>query len=658
MSQLLSPVITLANAIRFKTKFLILAVMFYLPLFITSSWIIVEQQRLLTQYHHELDGFYLIERVMELENKIAGVRSSSTDLPTVSLQLDHFSKALSDSVLFNQLMPQVSLLTKQWQQAKNQLTSESFTTYQSLYSKTLALREDIAALSGLSRESDAKAFYLLEIGESRLPNLIEYLKRFQDLTNLVVTDGFNAERYTEMVAQQNRLLEINHQLEKSLEQLTRVTDGELNDYIQINNELTAQITRYINTINNKVIQPDEVSITIGQSHQLANKTTEKVLASKQLTNELLTSRIEQLKSTSRRNLALVCMIIILVIVTTSYLLVGIYWSLKTNVQQIRAAAERMGEGDFSKPLNINTYDELGDIGQSFSLMQSKVNQLLMLLQNDVVNLKAASENIHQLTDTMQINIASQQQETHQVAQAVGQVTASVNNIADHTDEAKGVTDTASEYVHQGQSIVVDTAQAITAIAQEVNQSAQVINELADNSTNIGRFVDVIREIAEQTNLLALNAAIEAARAGEQGRGFAVVADEVRTLANRTQEATAEIQRIITVLQAGAEQAVIAMKQGVDKADLGVEKTQQVQESFTLVTQSVKNIVHATLGISSAVIQQREMVLSIDKNTNNIALGSDNILNAANEAALAGGHLSSLADNLSSQLQQFRLENTG
>ncbi|MEW6990488.1 methyl-accepting chemotaxis protein [Colwelliaceae bacterium 6441] len=655
MTFFLRPAIALSNSLRFKAKFFLLAGMFYLPLLACFYWIVHDQLSLLKQYEYELAGFEQIERVLAIESAIATTRSKPNQALAVTSNLEQLQSNLSDTQKFISLTKQTSDLLTSWQNNQNKLTPENFALYNLFYSQTLSLRENIAALSGLTRESDVISFYLMEAGEQHLPSLIEYTTRYQDLIDQIIAQGFSAESYTLIVALDNRINEFRLKFSKTIEQLSRVSNDELNGHIQQARQIIVGIKNYQQVINTQVIEPDDISLTINEAKRLASEQIIEIKRYKHATNTLFKNRIKTLQQQSSSAMWLLSIAIFIVIIGSCYLLLAIYHSLRSNVNAINLAAERLGNGDFTEVLRISAKDELGDIAESFAVMQNKIQQLLNSVEGDVIELRTAANDIYQLTGDMQKNIATQQQETHSVVAAISQVSDSVRTIAQNTDGAQQLTELANKNVTNGQTIVKDTGENISDISQEVNKSASVINNLAEHSSEITGFVKVIREIADQTNLLALNAAIEAARAGEQGRGFAVVADEVRTLASRTQDSTAEIQRIIEQLQKGASDSVLAMKQGVEKAELGVEKTEQVQSTFSEVTNNVGSIVTATVEISTAVMQQREMVSGIDENTTNIAKGADEVMQSANKAAEAGHNLSTLADHLSNQLEQFTLK---
>jgi methyl-accepting chemotaxis protein len=649
MSAFLKPAISLSNALRFKAKFILLASVFLLPIFIGSWWIVQEQSTLIAQHHKELQGLEQIQQAVMLEKSIANTRLSSSELSKIKNQISQLNSP--DNVYS-------SALLKAWQilldSKRNDEDDNQAERYSKVYEQSLSLRENIAALSGLTRENDAIAFYLAEASSQRIPALLEYLKRIEMVSDQIITNGFDAQNYTLVVALDKRLDELQVQLAKTTMQLERVTDDELSAYQSKFREFNQNLNEYQQTLHQKMIDPDDISINKIQASQLANsayQVTEHLL---QASDELLFFRINTLNHKSEQALWILAIMLTLVILMICYLLMGIYYSLIQNVNAINQAAENLGEGDFSQLLTVKANDELGDIATNFSQMQQKIHQLLAAFSGDINQLRDSANNIHQLTDDMEKSIALQQQNTHHMVQSINEVNGSVQVICESTAATQQLTEQTSEHANQGKSIISDTAQTITNISAEVNTSAGIIDELAGYSNDIGQFVNVIKEIADQTNLLALNAAIEAARAGEQGRGFAVVADEVRTLASRTQESTAEIQRIIELLQSGTRRSVDAMHQGVAMAEQGVEKTSLVNTTFSEVTNNVEEIVGATLQISTAVNQQEAMVKGMAQNTDSIAQGADQVMQSAKNAAHAGGSLLELADHLSQQLAQFKL----
>ncbi|MDZ4261442.1 MAG: methyl-accepting chemotaxis protein, partial [Pseudomonadota bacterium] len=301
-----------------------------------------------------------------------------------------------------------------------------------------------------------------------------------------------------------------------------------------------------------------------------------------------------------------------------------------------------------------TKDELGEMAVNINLMLIAFQQVCQEMIAAAFQLAAASEELAASTEESSVAVGRQSSETEQVATAMNQMSTSMQEVANSTASAVDAVTSADNEANEGRKVVVLSIDAIRALAGEVDRASLVIEELSVDSQNIGSVMDVIRGIAEQTNLLALNAAIEAARAGEQGRGFAVVADEVRTLAKRTQESTAEIQQTIDKLQARANSAVTVMQESKRKADAGMGAASSADHSLTKITSAVSTINGIMLQIASAAEEQSVVAEEINRSLTAIRDVSSEVGLGAGQTAEASNDIAQLATNLQGMVSRFKV----
>lgn len=313
-----------------------------------------------------------------------------------------------------------------------------------------------------------------------------------------------------------------------------------------------------------------------------------------------------------------------------------------------------GEGDLTKRIDIDTNDEVGQLATHVNTFIEKLRSLLLDTQQQSISLDTASAELSRVSEETHQEILQEKDEVDNVSTAVTEMASTVMEISRNAQEATSATDTVNELTVKGVTLSNTAQEGMTILSEHINNASQVVSGLEQESSNIGSVVDVINGIAEQTNLLALNAAIEAARAGEQGRGFAVVADEVRSLASRTQESTDDIRNMIDRLQQIALQAAQMMEKGKDQVSRSTEQTDEVLRAFNDISTSVALVQDQNHQIATATEQQTIVAEDINTNLNSINALVNNTSDHANELAKEAQLLRDLSATLNKTVSVFKL----
>lgn len=370
----------------------------------------------------------------------------------------------------------------------------------------------------------------------------------------------------------------------------------------------------------------------------------------------VTYSLDQMNSAIRANMINVAMVELLLfiigILVISYILNRV---VIRPVNDFANTLDEIGkEQNFNLRVAVKSDDEIGKMSAAMNSLLENVHQSLQQVSSTVLKLSSSSSRINDIANQTTQAVLHQQDQTRSVASAIEQMEASTHSVSNSSAQSVEASDLALHESNEGTKVTAHAIQAIEKLRKDIDEASNVIQKLDDQAQNVSTVLQVIKNIAEQTNLLALNAAIEAARAGEQGRGFAVVADEVRTLASRTQASTEEIYKIIDGLQVDAKNAVDVMQSSLESAGQGVEQVQNTSNALNTIAAEIRRINNMNHEVANAVQEQSQMASNIERNIMAINESSEDSSEHARHLSQVSNELTSLAHELEIMLKRFKL----
>ena len=666
MKALMSPAIALMNRLSYNQKFALISILWLLPI-VVLGWVLFNQlQQEINGSKSELLGsesyFALIGLNQGLQRQV--------DFESLNRQRQNaaFSDAISQSKTSNRQISE-ELLSSQSGTLQEQLEAV-VSIVKSI--ETIPQAMDIASQRNsyqkLSTDFERQLSSIARSTKLALDPDPYLQQRYQLVNNLnlglSITLG-KARTYGVYSLYDGNLSflasdELNRQYEALL-----LTDDTLRVNIEENSSgLTPELLASLNALRDKVnqlistIDEDLMNaVRLSLDWTLFSNEIDEIYLSLAAVNDVAKSEMQNVLearlSDQQNYMTALFTAIFAVLIVIAYLYTGFSLSVKSAIESFSVAAKKVASGDLTVKMEKKTSDELGALTFSFNDMTMQVKQLIETARYMSKALSADANKLNELSTATRDTFHKQKAETDEISNAMAQMVAAVGEVAQNTAQTSDAANQAEGRAQVGRTIVAETVNSIHRLADEIKASVEHINQVSEDSREITNALVEIKAIAEQTNLLALNAAIEAARAGEQGRGFAVVADEVRTLSQRTQKSTEDIDKMVDKLHKGVALAVESMNRSHSSTEETVSHSSEVSQALEQIVESVVSIVDMSQQIAGAAEEQSMMTENIQKNASEISdLGAQSQARA-DDALTASEQLINSTENLEALINNFK-----
>ncbi|MGY2259140.1 methyl-accepting chemotaxis protein [Pseudomonas sp. SDO55104_S430] len=676
MKSLLYPAVALMNRLSFGMKFSLISVLFLVPMLVTNFYLVRDSYREFQGTRIELQSLDLLGQSVELRRDL----ETLNNLVQINVALGQSAKAgnleSQISTLEQGILTRMQALTAMTtdpeqiavfdgkrdemiaafkaQQAEKSLQSKSALTGKLLGSAQI-FSQIIASQAGLSRDNQSDMRQLSELATTVTPRITQILGDGRAIGSSSLGQGFlnsaSSTRFDELLSQIEKL-----QGEYSLKlQDTLASSKAARDTLSVVADSSkASLKKASELFEEKVVMADTLDTPWQGFYDQVTGLMDQTYQLNEATLKFLDIQLQQRLEQNRTLMILQAVALSVVFVLIFYLYGGFYASTRTTLKRLGGVMDKVAAGDMTVTFSAHSKDELGELGEVFNGTVKKIHDLIERVGHTVGEVERQAGQVENVSAQSNQAVAGQRTQIEQVATAMNQMSATSLEVARSAAAAVSSAHSVNDETISGRGLVQSQQGSIAALASEIDQSVLVINQLASDSQSISRVLEVIKSIAEQTNLLALNAAIEAARAGEQGRGFAVVADEVRTLAKRTQQSTEEIEQMIARLHGGVGAAVKAMGISHEMANGTVGQSEKVQQALENILGAVGMIVDQNQQIAAAVEQQTAVAHDIDQNIVEINRAGERTAEGAHQTEDASRALSMQVVELKQLIGAFRV----